>query len=294
MQYLTGLLGDGTAWWEWRGRVVTRVPGRRAVHIADLRGADATSLHDTTGDGTDATVVARRALLIVDPMTGRVCDDIEVPWSDRRVAVDHLWLDPVVEPLGELVTEVTGVPRSVSPEAGATPGTDDTPMPGEGAGDPPDRIVRVHRQRFWSEPFPLSARQWPRSAPGPMLEIGETLDLTGSRAWATGTLVRLEPWWPCFELGDTPGHLLVHLRGERRSAWRDVRSDVRDEVERRRPEFAHAPHRPPAGSAASIDHLWAALSATRRVRRGADAASPVIELPGHPTRRSRMARLLRR
>jgi hypothetical protein len=241
----------GACWWSWRGRAVARVPGRPAVHLADLVGSDACRV--LPGGPAGPVLVRRRALLVVSPGAGRgVVDEIEVPWAARPVPVEHAWLDPVVEPLADWAAVLERVPGP--------------------AGDGADAL-ELRRERFWHEPFPLSARQWPGSAPGPLLEVAETVAVTATgtgTAWAV--VARVEPWWPTFALADTPGQLLVHLTGRRHGAWAELPAVLREAVERSRPEFAHPPapttHVDPG---ASVDHLWDALAATRR-RRGARGA----------------------
>ncbi len=286
------LAGNGTAWWEWTGRVVARVPGRPEVHLADLRGTDAVRAVAGPADGgTGGLLGLRRARLVVDPVTGEIADRIEVPWSDVPVPVEHVWLDPVLEVPAEwaAVAEVTvDGPPTGSPTGSpdGSPGSPDAPdVPsrppdapvGAAPADrgPADAVAHVvlARERFWREPFPLSARQWPGAAPGPLLELAETTHLVGrlappgaAGAAAWGSVTRIEPWWPTFALGETPGQLLVHLRGRRRASWSEVGAPLRRAVEARRPEFAHPPASADLSWATrSVDHLWDALAATRRI-----------------------------
>ena len=248
---------DGVCWWSWRGRAIARVPGRPAVHLADLVGSDACRV--LPGGPAGPVLVRRRALLVVSPGGRRgVVDEIEVPWAAQPVPVEHAWLDPVVEPLADWAAVLERV---------------------DGPGGNGSETLELRRERFWREPFPLSARQWPGAAPGPLLELAETVTVTAPApapvagsgpAWAV--VARLEPWWPTFALADTPGQLLVHLAGRRHGAWAELPAGLREAVERTRPEFAH----PPAPTSRvepdqSVDHLWDALAATRRRRGGRGA-----------------------
>ncbi len=243
----------GVCWWSWRGRVIARVPGRPAVHLADLVGSDACRV--LPGGPAGPVLVRRRALLVASPGGGRrVVDEIEVPWAAHPVPVEHAWLDPVVEPLADWAAVLE---RVTGPAGGGV------------------ETLELRRERFWREPFPLSARQWPGAAPGPLLEVAETVAVTAVPAagvTATAVVTRVEPWWPSFALGDTPGQLLVHLTGRRHGAWEELPAVLRATVERSRPEFAHPPA-PTTGAdpEGSVDHLWDALAATRRPRGGRGA-----------------------
>jgi hypothetical protein len=216
--------GATTAWWEWSGRVLALVPGRPAVHLADLRGTDAVGRLDSSGDHA---LVMRRALLVVDPVTGVPVPDIEVPWASQRVPVMHQWLDPIVVGASEVVPS-TADASSVSVE------------------------------RFWSEPFPLSERRWPGTAPGARLELAvctEYSDRHGGSALAS--MVRIEPWWPSFALADTPGRLLTRLSGVRHDRWTSIAPEVRTCIESMHPEFAFAPTQL---RSAPIEHIWDQLA----------------------------------
>jgi hypothetical protein len=299
------VVGPGeVGWWEWRGRLIARAPGRPSVHLADLAGTDA--VRELTVGG-EAWLVMRRALLVLDPSTGEPAESIEVPWSDRRVEVAHHWLDPVAEQIAELVADL-GVELTAPGPADGAPAdrapADRAPADGAPIGDvvaagpaaEPDTarqrvvgplpvtgssgerwVARLARERVWSEPFPLSPRQWPGAAPGPLLEIAETCDVLASMPpdvpWAAGSLTRIEPWWPTFALGAAPGHLVVHLHGTRRHRWADVGGGLRRSIEGLRPEFAFAPAALPS-PADSVDHLWASLAVVRR------ATTPLRALGG--------------
>jgi hypothetical protein len=237
---MTGSTNVGhSAVWEWNGRTET------------------IALRSVPGTADSRMLVSRRALLVTDLDSGEPTDVMEVPWSDRLVPAQHHWLDPVVEFVDDLALDLVTHLRT---DLRADPRTDLTRDRVTGPASETELIVS---ERFWVEPFPLSARRWPDASPGPSLDVCEfrqvrRVRLEGNNDRSEAAVTRLEPWWPTMQCGRRPGRMVMHLRGVLRKQWGEVDASLREWVEAVHPEFAH----PPLGADTlqrPVNHLWDTL-----------------------------------
>lgn len=193
-------------------------PSRRASPILRIEGLNVARFEATA---SGARMVSREVTFYLDE-EGEIVDCWENPFTDERVPVLHVWNDPVSFDLGAPPAEVLGDEVAFS--------------------------VGVSVQY----PSPLPVEAFPASSAGNTYQSTELFDFFAAlgdlaepgRTSVPATFVwtRVGQWLPWMRMGQRPGWLVFHARGQRvAGGFEGLPERLRRAVLDRDARFAHAP-----------------------------------------------------
>lgn len=205
----------------WRGSVYAFVPGEAQKTLFTVIGMNiARCLRDQQG----WFMTSRELMYYLDPSSGAVLHRWTNPWTGEAVPVMHVANALVQARLrGDVPMHVAGGFATI---------TIDVPL------YYPNRLAALDTVKRYS--------------PEDHYQAGEFFSLTADAAAvmdvaqaAVPQLVlgwfRISPWLPWMNMGDRPGRLVFSARGHKVASIADLRSVLRDEIERRLPLYRQAP-----------------------------------------------------
>lgn len=212
-----------TVWWA--GDVYRNAPGEPYTHLFGFAGLNVSRIVEIDGG---MQLLAREAAFYLDPRTREVLTEWDNPVTGERVAVEHVWNDPVNQQW--LEQQPWGPFRVPTTDLGDT--------------------LCLNLDIPLAYPSPLPVAEFPESSADDTyraIELFQFFAAKADLADASRTSVpctlswsRLSPWLPWMRMGQRAGGLVFHTRGVK-SAYDDVPAQIREVVAAQRPEYAEPP-----------------------------------------------------
>jgi hypothetical protein len=246
---ILGSLADGEAvYFYWRGAAFARRQGeadRRLFHILGMTARQCISLEDTAR-GPGYRLLAREAMLYLDPKGGAVLSRWRNPFIGRAVDVHPVHNDPVNLPPVYMNT-ADGAPA----------------MRWTGEVAPPLWVMQFTLPLFYHNILQGNYQRYVGGAyhaTEMFVFSGALADLLDPRrSWARATVAwsRLCDWLPWMEMQGREGMVYFHASGHKVGAFDDLPQALKDHID------AHAPHYrspPPADDARPNETSWSAFA----------------------------------
>lgn len=230
--------GAPSAVW-WRGDVYQNAPGEPYAHLFGFAGVNVSRIVEIEGG---LQLLSREAAFYLDPRSREILREWDNPVTGERVAVDHVWNDPVNQQW--LEQQPWGPFRVPTTDLGET--------------------LCLNLDIPLAYPSPLSVAKYPDSSADDTYRALELFqffaaktdladpDLTSvpcTLSWS-----RVSPWLPWMRMGQRPGGLVFHTRGVK-STYDAVPAQIRDHIAATHPEYAE----PPAAWSAPNETSWTAF-----------------------------------
>lgn len=227
---IRGDASGGETVYHWTGTVYSYVPDQKKQTLFRFEGFN---IARTLPRENGFELLTREAAFFQDPRTGEILETWMNPFTGSEVAVQHIWNDPVNQDL-TFDEEYLPLIRAILPS---------TDLGSQ---------VCFNNDIFPFYPNPMPRGEYPEFSQSDNYQSAEFFqffvnksDLADSLQASVPASIswnRLSPWMPFMRMGDRQGMLVFSCRGRKlEGGFEALPERIRDYVNARKPEFAHAP-----------------------------------------------------